>query len=1046
MPHDTLTAAVRRIYRDAATRSGLSDADLLARFAATRDEAAFEVLVWRHEPMVLGVCRRVLGNPHDAEDAFQTTFVALASRAGSVRSSLAAWLYQVAHHAALRLRKDRARRATATLPPDFAATEREENEAIAALDEELQRLPRKYRDPLVLAYLQGHSNQQVADALGCPIGTIFTRLSRGRERLRAALARRGVSLAPVLPIAALGASQVRAAVLRSGTVAGASLAGGALALATAHKLKSLAAALLLVGFVAVGMFAAGPAVPTKSIARVGPSVAKNDLPEGAVARLGTMKFRHAGADQFAVRADGKTVVTGGHADTFRTWDLATGKLLAEVKRPKASEREQHLLLPDGKTFARVEGKELTLIDTTTGKRTGSLKLETDKNYSMTASPDGTIIAINEGTEAVGLYTLATGKRVSIPLPQDIRFAFSPDDKLVIVSAGGVRFHTLHEVASGKEVQRLKYPSGRSVFSPDGKTLYLAFGNGAKEEDLPGVVALDTKTWKPTGSLRMDKWFYCTGMAVSPDGKTLGANFGIGTRIIDTGTIKVAHRFRGQLGDNVGFTVDSKKFIATTGNRLRVWDVASGEEFDPASPNFVAFRAPEISPDGKLLATTGRIDGEVTLWDLRTAKLVRRLPLASSLREVMVLRFGVDSKTLFAATADGFVQTWRVADGKGIASYQLKNPPWKLGEKFRAQTLFMTVTAQPGGKRLSVLEAEFLRQTSMSLSQWDIATGKRLTEHVLLIGLGVFSPDGSTIIVPGPKGLKLLDVPTGETIWHDPAELDYELDASPDFRLLAGRKDKKTITVWETRTGKVVSTLATGPVGGYTLTWDNRAVVTLHENRLRVWDLATGKEVLSRIVPPGTYERTFAVLPDGQRALTRQGDGTVLLWDIARPPTRIEATPKELAAWWADLASPDAARVWGAAWKLADARAVATLRQLRPAVAPDPAAMRKRILRLNADTLAERDAAERELSALGEPALPFLRPALEKFVNEEQAERLIRLIAGARTWPQQLRRVRAVAVLERIGTAEAIEVLREVAGGADAPETAEAAVALRRLGR
>ena len=113
------------------------------------------------------------------------------------------------------------------------------------------------------------------------------------------------------------------------------------ALATAHKLKSLAAALLLVGFVAVGMFAAGPTPPTKGVARVGPPAAKGDLPEGAVARLGSPKFRHAGADQFAVRADGKTVVTGGHADTFRTWELATGKLLSEVKGPKASDWSPH---------------------------------------------------------------------------------------------------------------------------------------------------------------------------------------------------------------------------------------------------------------------------------------------------------------------------------------------------------------------------------------------------------------------------------------------------------------------------------------------------------------------------------------------------------------------------------------------------------------------------------------------------------------------------------------------------------------------------------
>src|SRR3569623_3826877 len=117
---------------------------------------------------------------------------------------------------------------------------------------------------------------------------------------------------------------------------------------------------------------------------------------------------------------------------------------------------------------------------------------------MTAPPDGARGALREGGCSVALYTLATGKRVALQLPPEmakarggIACAFSPDNKLVAVSAGGVRFHTLHDAATGKEVRRLKYPAGRAAFAPDGKTLYLAFGRGA-EGDRPGVVALDTR--------------------------------------------------------------------------------------------------------------------------------------------------------------------------------------------------------------------------------------------------------------------------------------------------------------------------------------------------------------------------------------------------------------------------------------------------------------------------------------------------------------------------------------------------------------------------
>src|SRR5438270_5633728 len=116
----TLDTFLRRLRRAVAPSgvSRLTDAELLARFAAGRDEAAFEVLLWRHGPMVLGVCRRLLGSDADAEDAFQATFLALVRKAASIgkREALAAWLYKVAYRVALRVRAGTARRAWQELP------------------------------------------------------------------------------------------------------------------------------------------------------------------------------------------------------------------------------------------------------------------------------------------------------------------------------------------------------------------------------------------------------------------------------------------------------------------------------------------------------------------------------------------------------------------------------------------------------------------------------------------------------------------------------------------------------------------------------------------------------------------------------------------------------------------------------------------------------------------------------------------------------------------------------------------------------------------
>jgi RNA polymerase sigma factor (sigma-70 family) len=187
--------------------AGDSDGSLLRRFVGGGDAAAFELIVWRHERMVRGVCRRLLGDSHDADDAFQVTFLVLVRKAHSVGNgpSLASWLYKVAYRCALRLRTTATGRREVS-GADLAAVPAPEGHAAEQalgplLDEELQALPDKYRAPLVLCYLEGRTYDEAARLLGCPKGTVSTRLTRGRDLLRRRLARRGVGL----PAAALAA-------------------------------------------------------------------------------------------------------------------------------------------------------------------------------------------------------------------------------------------------------------------------------------------------------------------------------------------------------------------------------------------------------------------------------------------------------------------------------------------------------------------------------------------------------------------------------------------------------------------------------------------------------------------------------------------------------------------------------------------------------------------------------------------------------------------------------------------------------------------------
>jgi RNA polymerase sigma factor (sigma-70 family) len=265
MPGPSLQSFVRRLRASLAPagEGGLSDADLLERFVANRDEAAFEVLVWRHGGMVLGVARRLLRREQDAEDVFQATFLALARKAGAIgrREALACWLYQTAHRAALRVRAGAARRREqqaedlgALKGPDELAR----RELRAVLDEEIARLPGKYRTVVILCYLAGLTTEEAARQLGCPRGTINSRLASARTRLRERLAGRDLALPPesmvlvLLNGAAGGPPMLVSSTVRAATLVAAGQAiGGAVAPGVAALTEGVLQAMLMTKIKAV---------------------------------------------------------------------------------------------------------------------------------------------------------------------------------------------------------------------------------------------------------------------------------------------------------------------------------------------------------------------------------------------------------------------------------------------------------------------------------------------------------------------------------------------------------------------------------------------------------------------------------------------------------------------------------------------------------------------------------------------------------------------------------------------------------------------------
>ncbi len=256
--------------------AGAPDQELLARFADHRDGLAFAALVERHGPMVLGVCRRILGDSYAAEDAFQATFLILVRKAGAVRvdQSLGRWLYTVTRRVALRARIEAARRPTVASGDDEPAArglleDPERRELQVAIHEELGFLPESYRAAVVLCYMEGLTHDEAARHLGWPLGTVKGRLSRARALLRTRLARRGFGLSTVTLFACMRPTAVSAALLEEtvsvaigiatgrALVTGAGLASVVLAkgvLKTMFMTKIKLAAAILIG---VGMAAGG---------------------------------------------------------------------------------------------------------------------------------------------------------------------------------------------------------------------------------------------------------------------------------------------------------------------------------------------------------------------------------------------------------------------------------------------------------------------------------------------------------------------------------------------------------------------------------------------------------------------------------------------------------------------------------------------------------------------------------------------------------------------------------------------------------------------
>ncbi len=926
MPASPLNDVLRQVSRLAAPSDDApGDAELLRRFLDGSDERAFEGLLRRHGPMVLGVCRRILGNEADVEDAFQAVFLVLARKASGLKhhGPLGGWLHGVAHNTALkaramrRKRQEKEREAVATRP-----TEAEDvwPELCALLDEELGRLPDPYREAIVQCDLEGKTIRAAARQLGWPQGTLASRLARGRTLLAARLRRCGVltsaralasALTPeVSPLPApLVSATLRA--LTAGSAASttvACLTEGVLKGMLLQKLHGLGAvAVVAVAVLAVCLsgLAAVPAKPEQGKRGSGKREALKDdpLPPQALARLGTTRLRNGDQlGQVHFSTDGRLLLTAGRDGRVRVWDVATGRAIRTLGRDIAPGQRPGIRFPYSFLGLRVEAQG-------GGARTGVV-FSADGRRAALAEPDG----------SVSLWDTGTGKerdRLAGTRKQGGVFGLGLSrDGAKLVSRGKDETLIIWDTNTGKE---WRLPTGPAVqarrrvaFGIDGESVenyvFSSDGKCLATLDVDDKLSVVLQVWDLDDGKEL--WRVqdprSTGLrppAFGAEGRTLvrladdhtvrvhDAATGKEVRRIDAAWAGLYPTWTALAGDGRTFAVQTAEgvvvlFDVEKGKKVRELGTKGPRRFG-ASSTAIAF-----SPDGKTLAQ-GVAYNSVRLWDVTTGKA---LPWAGAGPSGSVMEIGIspDGRQVTTMSWDATLRVWDASTGRPQRQVPLSSPAERHMVGLSADGRWLAVgkddglrvVAASGGKEVCRLRPAVPRAGPLFRSARFSADGRRIASA----GSAV-QPRGHWILqvwdVPGGKERQEVRGETWTGNWppdFDRYLADYALSADGSLLLtlanepLAAGVPQATqarMRMWHVDSGKERwSVEADAPFRAGAFAADGRTVAASTRQGVVVVEVASGKERV-RFKRPAWK---VALSPDG-RLLAAAADSTVELWDV-----------------------------------------------------------------------------------------------------------------------------------------------------------------------